>query len=220
MSETPDSVMSPSLQASTSTGVVAVVDPVSTGACLAYHLANKGHRLVRVWSDMCPPTVRAHTKAGTEVDWLATYEYQPGHAYTLACELAKNHGNGMTVMVGCETGVLAADVLASALGSRGNGKDLSELRRNKFLQIEAVRSAGLGAPFQAQVQSAEEVEEWLTRQEFAEPFKAVVKPVDGAGSDGVTICDSRDDVRRAFAGLEGTKNVLGLTNYNVLQCTT
>ena len=47
-------------------------------------------------------------------------------------------------------------------------------------------------------------------------FKAVVKPVEGAGSDGVLICDSPDEVRKAFASLEGTKNVLGLTNYQVL----
>ena len=48
------------------------------------------------------------------------------------------------------------------------------------------------------------------------PFKAVVKPVEGAGSDGVFICDSPEAVRKALTALEGTKNVLGLTNYAVL----
>lgn len=43
-----------------------------------------------------------------------------------------------------------------------------------------------------------------------------MKPVEGAGSDGVFICDSPDEVRRAYQSLEGTKNVLGLTNYSVL----
>lgn len=47
-------------------------------------------------------------------------------------------------------------------------------------------------------------------------FKAVVKPVEGAGSDGVFICNSPDEVRSAYGSLEGTKNVLGLTNYSVL----
>ncbi len=46
--------------------------------------------------------------------------------------------------------------------------------------------------------------------------QAVVKPVEGAGSDGVSICDSADEVRAAFARLEGTKNVLGITCYQVL----
>jgi biotin carboxylase len=40
--------------------------------------------------------------------------------------------------------------------------------------------------------------------------------VEGAGSDGVSICSSAEEVRAAFAQLEGTKNVLGLTNYAVL----
>jgi biotin carboxylase len=44
----------------------------------------------------------------------------------------------------------------------------------------------------------------------------VVKPVEGAGSDGVFICDSPEAVRTGFRTLEGTKNVLGLTNYSVL----
>ncbi len=47
-------------------------------------------------------------------------------------------------------------------------------------------------------------------------WKAVVKPVEGAGSDGVSICSSAGEVRSAYLGLEGTKNVLGLTNYAVL----
>ena len=47
-------------------------------------------------------------------------------------------------------------------------------------------------------------------------FKAVVKPCEGAGSDGVTICNSKQDVRDAFLKLDGTRNVLGLTTYEVL----
>ena len=47
-------------------------------------------------------------------------------------------------------------------------------------------------------------------------FKAVVKPCEGAGSDGVTICNSKQEVRDAFLKLDGTRNVLGLTTYEVL----
>ena len=210
MSETPDSILPPSLQASAT--VVAIVDPVSTGACLAFHLAQEPSPR-GVWSDMCPPTVRAHTKAGTEIEWLATYEYHPCHAYTLACQLAKNHGNNVTVMVGCRpspgrrrTG-FRARVARQRQGAVGSTPQ----------QIPtdcAVRSAGLDAlPGTGPV--CRGGRGLAHASDLSEPFKAVVKPVDGAGSDGVTICDSRDEVRRAFARLEGTKNVLGLPNYNV-----
>ena len=38
----------------------------------------------------------------------------------------------------------------------------------------------------------------------------------GGGLDGVSICNAPDEVRTAFLGFEGTKNVLGLNNYEVL----
>jgi len=119
------------------------------------------------------------------------------------------------VIVSCETGVLLGDELSEALGVRTNGTAQSPLRRNKFLQTEAVRNAALTACGQMLATSSADVETFL--RERCTPFtKAVVKPVEGAGSDGVSICNSADEVRAAFAALEGTKNVLGLTNYAVL----
>jgi len=79
-----------------------------------------------------------------------------------------------------------------------------------------VRTAGLNACGQMLADSSEDVERFLLEKPAAATFKAVVKPVEGAGSDGVFICDSPDEVRRAYTSLEGTKNVLGLTNYSVL----
>ena len=105
------------------------------------------------------------------------------------------------VMVGCETGVVFTDELAQALGCRGNGTAKSALRRNKWLQTEAVRSAGLNACGQALANSSEDVEAFLRQAEsdtLSGGFKAVVKPVEGAGSDGVSICDSPDAVRAAL----------------------
>mmetsp|Transcript_12727 Transcript_12727/g.19116 ORF Transcript_12727/g.19116 Transcript_12727/m.19116 type:complete len:383 (+) Transcript_12727:1-1149(+) len=120
------------------------------------------------------------------------------------------------VIVGCETGVLLADLLAEKLGVRGNGTSKSNLRRNKWFQTEAVRAAGLNACVQKLASCSEDVESFLASNEFPSPFKAVVKPVEGAGSDGVFICNSPDEVRAAFKSLEGTKNALGLDNYSVL----
>ena len=41
-------------------------------------------------------------------------------------------------------------------------------------------------------------------------FKAVVKPCEGAGSDGVTICNSKQEVRDAFLKLVRVRVRLGL----------
>ena len=206
---TPDSVIPSDEQ-----GLIVIVDPISTGACLAHHLTGLTHdRLVRVWSSVCPDVVKNHTKKGLEVSYCA--DMQCDDVATTVAALRKL-GPVEHVMVGCETGVLCADMLAHALGVDNNGVALSTLRRNKFEQIEAVRAAGLDAPLQKLATNAADVEEWLASEAFPTPFKAVVKPVEGAGSDGVSICDSPDEVRAAYAGLEGTSNVLGLLNREVL----
>ncbi|EOD17007.1 hypothetical protein EMIHUDRAFT_118788 [Emiliania huxleyi CCMP1516] len=51
---------------------------------------------------------------------------------------------------------------------------------------------------------------------LSDPSRTLPSPVEGAGSDGVTICNSAAEVRLAFGKLEGTKNILGLDNYAVL----
>ena len=84
-------------------GVIAIVDPVSTGACLAFTLAGRGHKLVRVWSDMCPDAVKAHTKKGMEVTYEACLQYR-GDLNAIVDELAKCNLIVHDVCVGCETG--------------------------------------------------------------------------------------------------------------------
>ena len=197
--------------------VVVIVDPVSTGANLAAHVATQGHRCLRVWSDECPATVKTHTQAGLEkVDWIATVQLVTGDLEG-AVKLVRSLSYEVSdVLVGCETGVQTADALAAAFGVRGNGTALSHARRNKAEQMELVRSAGLDALFETCATAAEHVEAFLSEHAFLSPFVAVVKPVEGAGSDGVTICHSADGVRAAYRALEGTKNVLGLSNYAVL----
>jgi biotin carboxylase len=170
-----------------------------------------------------PPRLPAHALPLTGrygIDFVARLQHEAGALETTVANVRALDLDVREVMVGCETGVLLADQLSEALDCRGNGTAHSSLRRNKFLQTEAVRNAGLNACGQALADSRDDVERFLREGRHAvgegEPFKAVVKPVEGAGSDGVFICDSHAEVRQAFASLEGTKNVLGLTNYSVL----
>lgn len=198
---------------------VVVVDPISTGANLAQLLFDRGWPVIRVFSDGCPEKVKKHTPAGLTVEFVATIEHTGDLDATVAAVRAVGY-ELEACFVGCETGVLFADLLAHGLSLTGNDVAHSQLRRNKFLQTEAVRSAGLPAAHQALVQRAEQVEEFLSASAAtlteSSAFKAVVKPVDGAGSDGVSICDSPDEVRNAFSALSGSTNVLGLQNVGVL----
>ena len=195
--------------------VVAIVDPISTGAQLAKFLSNLGYPLVRVFSDTIPDSVKALVAEGLEVDWLVTVQHEgPSQAANTAAAL---RGIGVThVLCGSEPGVALHAELSGTFGEAVPA-DKIELRRSKYLQGEAVRSAGLDAVHQRLAHTAEDVEEFIgTIERSGSKFKAVVKPVEGAGSDGVSICDSATAVRAAFGRLEGTKNILGLANYAVL----
>ena len=48
------------------------------------------------------------------------------------------------------------------------------------------------------------------------PFKVIMKPVDSAGSDGVTLCQSMEECQKAFGDIIGKTNVLGLVNEQLL----
>ena len=61
-------------------------------------------------------------------------------------------------MPGAETGVELADRLAARYGTRSNGEQHTEARRNKYLMQETVRKAGLRAITQKLCRSEEEVQ--------------------------------------------------------------
>lgn len=208
----------PTISAARNRAIV-VVDPISTGAVLAHQIVNeRQHQVIAVWSDVIPSELMGYVDARCAVEFAGSIKHAAG---CLDATVNAIRALGLEVsecMVGCETGVLLTDQLTAALGCRGNGTAKSSLRRNKYLQTEAIRSAGLNACGQVLANSVEDVDAFLSQMEpsVGGAFKAVVKPVEGAGSDGVSICESPEAVRSAFAALEGTKNVLGLDNYAVL----
>ena len=195
---------------------IAIIDPISTGAVLAKRLYDLGYAIVRVWSDVVPEELKTFVDPRATIKFAATVMHSTGAVAVTAAELLALDVEVREVMVGCETGVLLGDLLSETLSLRGNGTARSRERRNKFYQTEALRTAGLNACGQMLANSMEDVEQFLRERPKTNPFKAVVKPVEGAGSDGVFICDSPEAVRTGFTTLEGTKNVLGLTNYSVL----
>ena len=198
-----------------------VVDPVSTGAVLCHQLVTqRGVQVIVVWSDAIPDELKLFVDPRSRVAFAGKVQHETGELEATCAsvrELEQELGLLVVdVMVGCETGVLLGDELSNALAMRGNGIAKSQLRRNKWLQTEAVRDAGLNACGQALANSWDDVERFLLEKPHAGPFKAVVKPVDGAGSEGVSVCDSPEAVRAAYKSLVGVTNVLGLVNNSVL----
>jgi len=204
--------------ASANRDVLVVIDPISTGAVLASQAVERGLAIIAVWSESVPDELKGYVDKRLSLRYIGVVQHVEGKLEATARAVRAISGERLKgVLVGCETGVLLGDALAEELGQRGNGTKLSPLRRNKWLQTEAVRESGANACIQSLVTGTSQVERVLKGWPMTSgAFKAVVKPCEGAGSDGVTICNSKQDVRDAFLKLDGTRNVLGLTTYEVL----
>merc|ERR1719461_2064233 len=171
--------------------LVAIVDPVSSGAYLAKHLMKNGAKVICISTAGC------------------NFDVQPGQAFvdefmhqSIDATVAriKSFGEIDGVLIGYDTGVTIAEQLAAKMGLRGNKPSFD--RRNKFLQQEKCRSFGIDAAKQTFATSMAEVDEFLSTFNPT-PFQAIVKPVDGAGTMAVVRCQSPDEVRNAFSDLIG-----------------
>ncbi|CAM9358694.1 unnamed protein product, partial [Ectocarpus fasciculatus] len=215
-------------------GLVAVVDPFSTGAQLAAQAAKLGYGVVRVFSIWDSP-VAALIQEGVTVDYFATVQFndQDPNVDEATNRCVRDLQNlplpVVAVLPGAETGVELADRLAHRMRLRGNGEEGSFARRNKYDMGEKVRRSGTRAVKQRLCRSESELTHYLTEelgipapqpgkanQSGAERQRCVVKPVQSAGSDCVYLCDTFEEAMEAFGLINGKRNGLGLINDGAL----
>eukprot|EP01039_Chlorochromonas_danica_P007202 gene7202-7968_t len=194
--------------------LVAVVDPFSTGAVLAADLAKTGYGIVAVYSAKLEQLANLQNlvPAGLTIVFESIIAYDE---INVMVDQLRSCGEIVAIFAGAETGVELADQLSEQMHLRTNGTALSEARRNKYVMGETVRSAGIRAVKQLKATSWGEIEEWIEAWN-PDPFKVIVKPMDSAGSDDVTLCHNLEDVKRAFGNIMGKVNGLGIVNRAVL----
>ncbi|SEI18311.1 ATP-grasp domain-containing protein [Pseudomonas fuscovaginae UPB0736] len=118
------------------------------------------------------------------------------------------------VVAGAESGVLLADLLNERLNlPYCNRFDRTRARRNKYEMIRCVARAGLSVAQQCIAGSWGEAGDWIERHG---KFPVVLKPLESAGADGVTICNDLPACERAFGKLLGKRNKLNSENVQVL----
>ena len=198
---------------------VIVVDTFSTGASLAHMLYKAGYHVVCVLSgelegllDMMPE--------GLDFSFAGTILYDSKAEESVAFGKVVGAIQALkwpvvAVFAGAETGVELSDKLSEHLGLRTNGTALSEARRNKYVMGETIRAAGVRAVKQLRASTWGEISSFIAEWN-PDPFKVIVKPMDSAGSDDVTLCLSLADVQAAFGNIMGKVNGLGLVNKAVL----
>lgn len=204
---------------------IVIVDPISTGARLAFEAQSRGSKVIRIFSegpgsknilDLVPESCRGLTYA-------VTLHFNWDDPSATVRELSSLPYHIMACQVGCESGVEAYDQLTAAMpGFPSNGLDLSAARRDKYIMGESVRNAGLRAVKQKEVSKWDaEVLDFLSKElkvrehDTTGPW-CVLKPTRSAASDGVYIAKCLDDAAEAFDRILGATSVFGTQNQSVL----
>merc|ERR1719356_1376159 len=195
---------------------VALVDPYSTGAMLAPELARRGFSVIALWTQEVGDN-RWHIPAAAEgfpKGFLAEADEQPTVAATAEALREATKGSELeAVICGGETGVKVADALAEHMGLRGNSiANGMENRRDKRVQQEAVKAAGLRSVRSACGRTWDEVASFTDTEEFP----IIVKPVESAGSDGVKLCHTVEAARQHFELLMSSQRKCGAQGAAVL----
>lgn len=189
------------------TTTIALVDVYPMSQSIAEAFAADGLRLVRVQSTAEVPPVYHRLP---DLGLFAGNVVHTGDLAATAAEL-KDYGVAQ-VLPGGETGVELADALAETMSLPGNGTELSAARRDKGLQQDAVRAAGIPVAEKLIIAAEDELAAWC----HDHPGRVVVKPVRSAGNDSVTVCGSAEDAVAAYRSILGRKTIFGEPNVRAI----
>jgi len=185
---------------------VVLVDPYSTGCCIAEEIMKRGFSVIALWTHGFSPDMKTHVPLSCgKLNYLAEVE----EAETLSQTSQSIYQAAGTLRVvaclaGGEAGVDLADALSEHIKVRTNGTNIPN-RRDKKVQQEIIRKHGLRSVRQAGGSEFHEVKNFLE----TEPYPVVLKPVESAGSDGVKLCHSFEEAEEHFHVLMNSQMVNG-----------
>jgi len=196
-----------------SNSCVVIVDPISTGGCVAFEAASRGYAVIAVWCNELTDEFRSHVpESARDMSYRAEVEEQATLAETAeAVRIAAGDMELVACMVGGESGVTLADALSEELGLRTNGTTVQN-RRNKNVQQKLVEASGLRACREACGTTWQDVTAFVS----SESMPVVVKPVESAGSDGVKLCHSKEETKEHFETLMQAQRKVGSQGASVL----
>jgi len=203
--------------------VVIVVDPCSTGACIAKELQKRTYNVIALWSRHTTDPIKRHIPLDcTNMRYMAQVNEHSTLEATLeqVVKAAKTY-RIVACLCGADSGIALSDAISEKLSVRTNGTNLKThpLRRNKQLQQDAIKSVGLRSIRQA---GGSDREQGNTVYEFLNcpsNYPMVVKPREShwvAGSDAVKLCHSYDEASQHFDLLMKTQKMVGIANAGVL----
>ncbi len=188
--------------------VVVIVDALSTGIYFAPHIRKRGFRTVHVQSSADIAKVLLEAFRPQDFDEHVLFK---GDVEPVLSALKKY--NVVLVIPGAETGVELADMLSRRMDLPRNDTTLSLARRNKYMMQENVRARGLRA---IREKCSIDLAEILSWTEITGSWPIVLKPVSGAGTEGVHFCNDADEIKAAFNSIMHHPSNLGHESRAVL----
>lgn len=184
---------------------IAIVDGYLSGAQIARTALAKGWKCIHVQSSKeLPPFL---TDTFSRELFKETYIFD-SNLESLVADL-KRHDVAF-ILPGAETGVALCELLSAALGLAGNDPNSIQFRRNKFSMIDALSKDGLLTANQFLIGSNSNTEAELRKRNLGWPV--VVKPINSAGTDGISFCFNETETAYAVAKLLNRKNAIGYLN--------
>ncbi len=190
-----------------------VVDGLSAGADYAvlgrkmFPQLNIIH--VQTAAKMSPGLVSSFNRSSYD----ANIVYTPGRHHHLIRLLTPFKKNTLRVVAGTETSPRVRALLTNGLSLPGTSPAASNIVGNKYLAAQAVSPFVKTIPGR-QFTDARSAWDWAQSQGFT--FPMMVKPVDAAGSFGVTAVKSKDEFFNAFRKVLGRWNPLGIRSTAML----
>jgi biotin carboxylase len=111
-------------------------------------------------------------------------------------------------------GVELADKLIDNLSiTNACNPKTTHYRRNKYAMHECLRNNNLSSIKQFKSNNKNKIVDWCLNHKT---WPIVIKPLNSAASDGVTICESIDEVKTAIEKILNQENRLGIKNEEIL----
>jgi biotin carboxylase len=187
--------------------IIVLVDPYSTGCCVAQEIKKRGYSILALWTVGFAPEMKLHVPLSCEgLKYDAELDEDPSglDATEKLIFAAAGTKRVVAVLAGGEAGVDLADALSEKMKVRSNGTDIPN-RRDKKVQQELIKAAGYRSVRQAGSDKFEDVEAFLR----TEPYPVVLKPNESAGSDGVKLCHNFEEAKDHFEVLMKSQMVNG-----------
>lgn len=187
--------------------IIAIVDAYGVGIHLPDAFKAKGFSSIHIHSLPFIPKV---FKPAFCSEYFEEEIFFDGNIDCLCEKLQKM--NIKAVLPGVEPGVELAGLLSERLNLRTNGSALGAARRDKYLMQETLRKNGLSNITQLKTNSVQNA------LAFAKSvgWPVVVKPLRSAGTDGVVLCRTNEDIRSAFRNHLGSINKFETRNDDLL----